>query len=43
MSEDGSTVNYREMGGSQEFQDYVQTTRLLRGIHLEDLSQPEVS
>ena len=42
MSEDGSCVNYKEMGTSEEFKEYVTTVQQLNAVQLNKLSQDEV-
>ena len=42
MSDDGSSVNYKEMGRGEEFKEYVDATVLLADVQLDKLSQDEV-
>jgi len=42
MSEDGSCVNYKEMGTSEEFKEYVTTVQQLNAVQLNKLSQDEL-
>ena len=43
MSADGSSVNYKDMGSSLEFKEYIRTCNQLTIVHLEQLTQAEVN
>ena len=43
MSADGSSVNYKDMGSSPEFKEYIRTCNQLTTVHLEQLTQAEVN
>ncbi|XP_023321826.1 uncharacterized protein LOC111696454 isoform X1 [Eurytemora carolleeae] len=42
MKADGSSVNYKDMGSSLEFKEYIRTCNQLTIVHLEQLTQAEL-